>query len=126
MDELQYGAGSWTGAGEAPEPRSEQGDERAAVRAGAEPRSFGQPPSPSPMADAAALPLAVQARHLELFSRRSHAVADYWSELAHARQPGDLVNASANYWSRLLEDYLRAAAGDAQVAQDVVAIQRPQ
>ncbi|HKR88718.1 MAG TPA: hypothetical protein VJS38_11145 [Phenylobacterium sp.] len=78
------------------------------------------------MADAAALPLAVQARHLELLSRRGHAVADYWSELAHARQPGDLVNASANYWSRLLDDYMRAAAGDAQVAQDVVAIQRSQ
>lgn len=131
MNETQGGAGPQTGAGETRpklrgdgEPRAERREERIAA---AEPRSFGQPPSPGPLAGAAAeLPLALQARHLELLSRRGHAVADYWGELSHARQPGDVLNANANYWSRFLQDYLSAAAGDVQEAPDMVVTQRPQ
>lgn len=86
-----------------------------------EPRSFGEVPSPLPLASATALPFAVQARRLELLSRRGHAVADYWDELSHARRPGDLMKANANYWSRFMQDYLSATVGDAQQAQDLAA-----
>jgi hypothetical protein len=53
-------------------------------------------------------------------------VADYWGELAHAGQAGDIVKANANYCSRFLQDYLGAAVGDVQEAQALVATQRPQ
>ncbi len=125
MVEMQSGSGPQTGAGEARAKLRGEGETTA--RAAAEPRSFGSPPSPGPLADAAvALPLAVQARHMELLSQRGHAVADYWGELSHARQPGDILKANANYWSRLMEDYLNAAAGDAQEAEKLVAPQRSQ
>src|SRR5206468_11954332 len=131
MVEAQSGSGPQTGAGEARPKLRGDGERRAEQdqAATAEPRSFGQPPSPSPLAeaaaDAAALPLAVQARRLDLFSRRGHAVADYWGEVARARQPGDILEANSNYWSRFLEDYVGAAAGDVQVAQDLVAKPHP-
>lgn len=134
MVDVQSGTGPQAGAREARprlpgdgEPRTEHREERATARAAHEPRSFGDQPDPRPLAGATALlPLAIEARHLELLSRRGHAVADYWSELAHAGQVGDIIKANANYWSRFLQDYLSTAAGDVQEAQNLVATQRRQ
>jgi hypothetical protein len=122
---MQSGTGPQTEAGDVRTKRTGDGDPRV-ERAAAEARSFGQPASQNRLTEeAAALPLAMQARHLELLSRRGHAVADYWGELACAGQPGDVIKANSNYWSRFLQDYLGAAAGDVQQAQGLVTPQRP-
>ena len=48
---------------------------------------------------------------MHLASRRSRALADYWDELAGAREPADLFAACNEYWARFLQDYQAAGGG---------------
>jgi hypothetical protein len=44
----------------------------------------------------------------ELASRRSHALADYWSALAAVRQPEEAMAVQMDYWSHWIDDYAAA------------------
>jgi hypothetical protein len=45
----------------------------------------------------------------ELASRRSQALADYWTALAAVRQPEEAVAVQMDYWNHWIDDYVAAA-----------------
>jgi hypothetical protein len=65
--------------------------------------------------------ITLYARNMEMASRRGRALADYCDDLARARQPVDVVNAAAGYWSRLISDYSSFAMGEASLIRDQLA-----
>ena len=44
----------------------------------------------------------------ELASRRSQALADYWTALASARQPEEAMAVQMDYWAHWVDDYATA------------------
>jgi hypothetical protein len=63
----------------------------------AEPRSF--------LAD---MPVASMNASMELMSRRSNAIADFWRSCAEVRQPAELMAVQLNFWTQLVDDYQEA------------------
>lgn len=64
-------------------------------------------------------------RNMEMAGCRSRALAEYWDDLAHARQPADVLNAGARYWTRLVSDYSNFGAGEGALIKDMMARARP-
>jgi len=71
--------------------------------------------------DFTASTMTLYAHNMEMASRRGRALADYWEELARARQPADVLNAGAGYWSRLISDYSSFVIGEASKIRDQLA-----
>jgi hypothetical protein len=75
--------------------------------------------------DWASTAMALYARNLSMASRRARAVADYLDDLARARQPAEVMNAGASYWSRLIGDYSNFTVGEGGLVKDLIASRRP-
>ena len=56
---------------------------------------------------------------MHLLSKRSAALADYFARMAQVRQPGDFVSLQVDYVTRLMDDYVNAAAEAAAIEHAV-------
>jgi hypothetical protein len=79
----------------------------AAAGTGSTPMSGAQPP-PAEFHGPPSAILNWSKTGAELASRRSQALADYWTALACARQPDEAMAAQMDYWSHWIDDYTAA------------------
>jgi hypothetical protein len=69
--------------------------------------------------------MALYARNLSMASRRSRAIADYWDDMARARQPAELMNATARYWSGMIGDYSNFTMSEGELIRNLIPSGRP-
>jgi len=117
------GADAGRGRGDGPATPSERGtwaDPGPRAKQAAEQQAAAAEKAGEVLRDWTSTMTAIYARNMSMASCRSRALAEYWDDLARARQPADVVNAGARYWSRMVSDYSDFGVGEGALIKDMI------
>jgi hypothetical protein len=116
------------GRGDGPQAQPERAswaEASARAREGVEQQVAGAEQASEALKDWTSTLMTLYAHNMSLASRRSRALADYWEDLARARQPTEALNATTSYWSRMISDYSNFTAGEGAVVREMMTKGRP-